>query len=317
MNRRTFLAQLSAAAVSVPVLSARGLSAFQGTGAAASIPPAVLKRIGITTVVFRNRFKQTAPADQAASADLTLLKAPAFIHDNLGLSNVEVWNAHFENESLDYCRELKETAAKIGSRFTNIQLDAKYDLSSADAARRAESITFVKGWMDRAKAIGAPTLRANTGPEKSGTAFVPETIADSFKQLAAYGKTIGVKVLIENHTGFSAKVDNVLTLLKAVNDPNCGAITDWGNSPATTIEERVADMQKLMPYLTLVSAKELEFDANNKHVSYDVVPLIKATEASGFRGIYSIEFYSDKNQPPDPVAAARTMMAAIAANITA
>ena len=247
-----FFAHLSAAAAAVPVLSAEELRAFQGAGAASSIAPAVLKRIGITTVVFRNRFKQTAPAAQAANADLTLLKAPAFIRDNLGLSNVEVWNAHFDNESLDYCRELKETAAKIGSRFTNIQLDAKYDLSSSDAARRAESITFVKGWMDRAKAIGAPTLRANTGPERSGTPFVPETIADSFKQLAAYGKTIGVKILIENHIGFSAKVDNVVTILEAVNDPNCGAITDWGNSPATTIEERVADMKKLMRTLVAV-----------------------------------------------------------------
>lgn len=317
MNRRAFLAQLSAAAITVPVLSAKGMRAFQTNGAAPSIPPAILKRIGITTVVFRNRFRQTAPAAQASSADLTLLKAPAFIKDNLGISNVEVWNAHFDNESPEYCRELKETAAKIGSRFTNIQLDAKYDLSSTDAARRAESITFVKGWMDRAKAIGAPTLRANTGPEKSGAPFVPETIADSFKQLAAYGKTIGVKILIENHTGFSSKVDNVVTILKAVNDPNCGAITDWGNSAATTIEDRVADMKKLMPYLALVSAKELEFDSTNKHMSYDVVPLIKATEASGYRGIYSIEFYSDKNQPPDPVAAAKTMMAALAANIRA
>jgi hypothetical protein len=76
-------------------------------------------------------------------------------------------------------------------------------------------------------------------------------------------------------------------------------------------------MKKLMPYLALVSAKELDFDANNNHTSYDVVPLIKATEASGYRGIYSIEFYSEKNPPPDPVAAAKTMMAAIAANIRA
>ncbi len=53
-------------------------------------------------------------------------------------------------------------------------------------------------------------------------------------------------------------------------------------------------MQKLMPYLSLVSAKELDFDANNNHTSYDVVPLIKATEASGYRGIYSIEFYTDQ-----------------------
>ncbi len=316
MNRRVFLAQLSAAIAAAPVLSATRVSALQGAGVP-SIPPGVLRRIGITTVCFRNRFRQTAPKDATAGADLTLLTAPKFIADSLGIHNVEVWNAHFESESPEYCAQVKAAAAKVGSRITNIQLDSSYDLSSPNPARRAESIALVKGWMDRAKAVGATTLRANTGPEKAGAPFEPATIADSFKQLAAYGKTIGVKILIENHIGFSADVDKVVTLLKAVDDPNCRAITDWGNSKATDIDQRVADMQKLMPYLALVSAKELDFDANNNHTSYDVVPLIKATEASGYRGIYSIEFYTDKNPPPDPVVAARKMMTAIAANIRA
>ena len=47
-----------------------------------------------------------------------------------------------------------------------------------------------------------------------------------------------------------------------------------------------------------MSAKELDFDENNKHVNYDVVPIIKATEASGYKGIYSIEFYGE---PPKDV----------------
>ena len=316
MNRRVFLAQLSAAIGAAPVLSATRVSALQGAGVPA-IPPAVLQRIGITTVCFRHRFLATAPKDAAARADLTLLTAPKFIADSLGIHNVEVWNAHFESESPEYCAQVKDAAAKVGSRITNIQLDSSYDLSSSNAARRTESIALVKGWMDRGKAVGATTLRANTGPEKAGAPFEPATIADSFKQLAAYGKTIGVKILIENHIGFSADVDKVVTILEAVDDPNCRAITDWGNSKATDIDQRVADMKKLMPYLALVSAKELDFDANNNHTSYDVVPLIKATEASGYRGIYSIEFYTDKNPPPDPVVAARKMMTAIAANIRA
>ena len=51
--------------------------------------------------------------------------------------------------------------------------------------------------------------------------------------------------------------------------------------------------------------------------SRPVVPLIKATEASGYRGIYSIEFYTEKNPPSDPVVAARKMMTMLAANIRA
>src|SRR4029450_3235889 len=123
MNRRVFLAQLSAAAGVASVLSPTRLRALQGTGAA-SIPPAVLQRIGITTVCFRNRFKQTAPKDAVDKADLTLLAAPQFIAASPAIHNVEVWNAHFESESPEYCAQVKDAAAKVGSRITNIQLDA-------------------------------------------------------------------------------------------------------------------------------------------------------------------------------------------------
>jgi hypothetical protein len=71
----------------------------------------------------------------------------------------------------------------------------------------------------------------------------------------------------------------------------------------------------MFPYLEFVSAKELDFDEQNRHVNYDVVPLIKATEASGYKGIYSIEFYG--KPPKDVVAAARDLIAAISANIKA
>jgi len=60
---------------------------------------------------------------------------------------------------------------------------------------------------------------------------------------------------------------------------------------------------------------ELDFDENNRHVNYDVVPIIKATEASGYKGIYSIEFYG--KPPKDTVAAARDLIKALSANISA
>src|SRR4029450_179646 len=120
MNRRVFLAQLSAAVGVASVLSPTRLRALQGTGAAA-IPPAVLQRIALPTVCFPNRFKQTAPKDAVDKADLTLLAAPKFIADSLGIHNVEVWNAHFENASLDYCAQIKDAAAKVGPRHTKIR----------------------------------------------------------------------------------------------------------------------------------------------------------------------------------------------------
>jgi sugar phosphate isomerase/epimerase len=317
MNRRRFLQQGSRALAAAPLYSLASRPRMQaGAGRATqTIPPVALSRLGITTVCFRERFPATRTKGVAAPAggDLTLLTAPKFIADELGLHNVEIWSAQFADLSLDYCKQVKAAAAAVGSTITDVQVDGSENLSDPDPAKRTASIATIKQWMDRAAAVGAPRMRANTG---AGTpeAWDVNRTADSFKQLAQYGKNIGVKILIENHIGYSADIDKVVQLAKAVNDPNCGVISDWGNTPSTSPADRVAGLSKLLPYLSFVSAKELDFDDQNKHVSYDIVPLIKATEASGYRGIYSIEFYS--NRPPrDVVAAAKDMMQTIAANL--
>ena len=310
MKRRSFLHQSIGALAAAP---------FYSRLHAADIPPGILSRIGITTVCFRERFPATRTKNKPAPAggDLKMIDAPKFIADQLGLHNVEVWNFQFDDTSMEFCRRLKQAAGQVGSRIINIQLDGPYDLSSPDATKRGESMKFVKGWMDRTAAMGAPTMRANSGGEAPGSVWDLDRTAGSFRELSDYGKKIGVKILVENHIGFSRDIDKAVAIVKAVKDPNCRMICDWGNTPATTNPERVSALSKIFPYLELVSAKELDFDSQNRHTSYDIVPIIKATEDSGFRGIYSIEFYTEKSPPPDPVIAAKNMIQVLAASIKA
>ena len=309
MRRREFISLSGRALATVPFWSSTPL--FQ------SVPPAVLKRIGITTVCFRDRFSQTRGKDAGpipAGQELTLLSAPKLIADTLGLHNVEIWSAQFADMSIDYCKQIKTAAEGVGSRIINIQVDGSENLSDPETAKRTQSIATIKEWMDRSAAVGAPTLRANTGGGPPEAWDVNRT-ADSFRQLANYGKKIGVKILVENHTGYSADIDKVVSIAKAVNDPYCRVISDWGNTPSSSEEARVAGLSKFFPYLELVSAKQLDFDEQNRHINYDVVPLIKATEASGYKGIYSIEFYG--KPPKDTVAAAKEMIKALVANVRA
>jgi len=314
MDRRVFVKFGGRALAAAPLYAA--LRPLVQTLEAQAIPAAVMNRIGITTVCFRNQFAATRPqnAPTGTAPALTLLDAPKYIADQLGIHNVEVWNRHFDEMTIDYCRRVKAAAAAAGSRITNIQLDGPYDLSSADEAQRSQSITFVKGWMDRAAALGAPHMRANPGGRPGD--MIPERVIDSFRQLAAYGRTINVKVLVENHTGLSQPIPGCVEIVRRVNDPFCRALSDWGNSPSESQEARVKALAEQFPYLEFISAKEVDFDAENRHISYDIVPIIKATEASGFRGIYSIEFFGQQ-QPRDVVAAARAMVQTLAANIRA
>jgi sugar phosphate isomerase/epimerase len=322
MNRRSFLQHSGRALAAAPLVSlASGLVGTELEAAVQGIPPAILKRIGITTVCYRESFPASLKlyGVKGPGGSMSLLTAPKFIADNLGLHNVEVWNAQFAETSLDYCRKVKAAAEAAGSRIINIQVDLGADdnLSDPDAAKRAATLTLAKGWVDRAQAIGAPSLRVNTGGGPDA-AWDANRTAAMFKQLSAYAKTKGVVVLIENHIGYSADIDKVVQVLKAVNDPNCRAICDWGNTPAKgSLNDKIAALSKLFPYLYLLSAKELDFDAQNHHSSYDIAPIIKATEASGFKGIYSIEFYTENRPPHDVTAAAKDMIKTLAANIKA
>src|SRR5207344_816139 len=97
MNRRRFLQHGSRALAAVPLYSLA--SGFESPSVAEapvqSIPAAALNWIGITTVCFRERFPATRSRGAVAppGGDLTLLTAPRFIADQLGVHNVEIWNS--------------------------------------------------------------------------------------------------------------------------------------------------------------------------------------------------------------------------------
>jgi sugar phosphate isomerase/epimerase len=320
MNRRRFLEYGSRVVALSPILGPLVAERLVSPVYAQAIPAAVMNRIAISTDCFRLQFKTTFARGQSGPPanlpPLDLLTAPKYIADQVGIHNVEIWAPHFEDLSIDYCRQIKATAAAAGSRIVNVQLDVlnppDYDLQAANDSERVRSIAFVKEWMDRTAAVGAPHLRVNPGGRPGDP--VPERVIDSYRQLAAYGKTINVKVLVENHTGLSRPIPGCIEIVKRVNDPFCRALSDWGNTPAASQTARVEALTQMFPLIEFVSAKEVDFDEQNRHISYDIVPIIEATEASGYRGIYSIELWGDRH-PVNVVSAVKDMMQTVAQNI--
>jgi L-ribulose-5-phosphate 3-epimerase UlaE len=281
---------------------------------AAGIPGAdrdPMSRIGCTTVSFRSRFPATRRDKAVLADDLTLLDVPLLFAEKLGIHNVELWSQHFTDTSPEYCRSIRKAAADVGSRIVNIQLDDPgYHLSHPDAARRGESVKFVKSWMDRAAACGAPSIRVNTGGSKQP--FNLQNTGNGYRQLAAYGQQIDVKVLIENHGGYSLDANNVVALAQYVDSPFCRILPDFGNMPTDfSWDQRSTFLKQLLPFAELVSAKGMVFDKHYNHLSYDVGACVQLAEAKGFRGIYSIELWDRSYQVPDPILAIKQMTAII------
>src|SRR5690348_10525873 len=100
MDRRSFLRYRSRAAAPAPFSAAApaldGASRLYAAGQA--VHPGVLRRIGIRTVCFRDRCASARGKNDGpvpAGQELTLLTAPKYTADALGLHNVEICSAQF------------------------------------------------------------------------------------------------------------------------------------------------------------------------------------------------------------------------------
>lgn len=310
LGRRRFLAGTAATA---------GSALMAGKVAFAAQAIRRTKRIAATTVCFRRWFPQAWPigGGSARSRKLDLLGFPAFLVQEVGITNVEVWAPHFASDDLRYVARLREAADRAGARICNIQLDQlPYDLSEPDVWARAHAIEYVKGWIDRAAILGCTSVRPQTDNGIPGRAFDAESIGFAYRELAAYGREKGVAVLVENHGGFSQSIARVMEIVQAADDANCKTLADWGNSPAKETTDRISDLGPLFPRLGLVSAKGLRFDDAYRHRDYDIGAIVDATERSGYRGLYSIELYVDgPDQPRDPVKAVKAMTEVITAHL--
>ncbi len=328
-SRRWFLRRGAQAAAALPfsssavelLLASARAEAQSGAGALA-VPPAVLNRLAVTTSTFRFLFappvgsKQPEDWPPPLRHDLTTLTAPQYVADQTGLRNLELWTPLFSEDSLSYAEKVRQAADSAGMSIVNLQLDTQYNLSHPDPTERAASVDVVKRWMDISKAVGSPSARVNTGGSVAGEAFDVKITGESFRQLLDYGRKIGLKVLLENHIGYSRSFDNLIALLNYVNDPDLRLVFDWGNALDTT-EARVAAAQRMMPYIELVSAKGRAFDEQYHHTSFEIEPVVRALEQGGFQGIYSVELWYTEKPIPDPAHAARSFAQTIAETIQA
>jgi sugar phosphate isomerase/epimerase len=260
-----------------------------------------MERIGMSTVMFRTRFDASKPENmERPENELTLLDIPEYFADRYKLHNLEFWSLHFESLSKAYLESLRKQIEQSRSRLINIQFDGsqlegqqrqQYNLADLDEGRRSQSIVLVKKWIDVAVAVGSPAVRANAGKGS------PQAAIQSLKEINGYAIQKGIRLLVENHFGVETDPDDHIRIIKQVGPENCHTLPDFGNYPPEL--DRYSSLKKIMPYAYLVSAKVIDFDQNWRHTSFDFDRCMQIAEASGFRGIYSVEQWAPDHQPLD------------------
>lgn len=262
-------------------------------------------RLCAAVVSFRDWFAQTPArytSGRIPARRMALIDYPQFVANELGLPAAELWSIYFDDLSPDYCRKLGDAAARAGVSIRNILLDrTDANLGASDIAAREHAVAAVRDWIDRAAAAGAASVRINPVRPAHGV-FDPATIADSYLRLAEHGATQGIGVLIENHRPHFDDVGHLLDLHARVARPNFALLADSGNIIAPDDSSRIAALTRMLPVTALVAIKGVALTAQDTEGEYDMAALVRAAEASGYRGVYSIELFSYVMEMPlDPV----------------
>lgn len=296
MRRRTFLSYSSGLAICIAFGSSLVRAATDSN-----------QRLGMSTVTFRSRFKQTA-ATAPIDNELTLLKVPGFYRERFGVRNLELWSKHFESLEPAYLKELRAHVKEAGAQVLNVQVDADYDLASTDEAVRQQSLTTARQWIDAAALLGSRAVRVNPGHTDGS---IGKSIA-SMREVNAYCKAKGLPLLIENHFGLEMNPDVHLRIREEAGPQNVYTLPDFGNYPTQTMWE---SLRKILPFAYMVSAKTVEFNQHMEHVSYDFDRCVKMAEGLGFKGIYSVEQWSREDLSVDPEKVVDWMLRHVRANI--
>jgi sugar phosphate isomerase/epimerase len=113
----------------------------------------------------------------------------------------------------------------------------------------------------------------------------------AYHELGEYGRTKGVKVLIENHGNVAGKAENIVAIIKGAGPGEVGAVPDFGNFAEA---ERFHGLELLFPYASVVCHARYETpggpEMDGKLVTFDMARCMKIAAAAGFGGVYSAEF---------------------------
>jgi L-ribulose-5-phosphate 3-epimerase len=254
------------------------------------------------------------------SGKLDNLDFPAFAKNECGIDAVEYVNQFFKDKARDeaYLTELKKRCSDLGVTSVLIMCDGEGNLGNPDDAERKKAVENHHQWVEAAKFLGCHSIRVNaaSGGEREEQA---KLAADGLRQLAEYGATHGISVIVENHGGLSSDGSWLAGVIKAVDLPNCGTLPDFGNFRLGDGEtyDRYQGVEELMPFAKGVSAKSYGFDAAGNETTIDYRRILKIVLDAGYRGYIGVEWEGEKPDEKEGVLLTKKLLETVRDEMTA
>jgi sugar phosphate isomerase/epimerase len=232
------------------------------------------------------------------SPSMTLLEFPALVVKQFGVRGVEPLSAHFHSTDAAYLGQFREAVEKAGAHIVNIPLDERYSFYHPDLSIRQKAIDTGKQWVDVAKAIGSPSIRAHIEGVRGMKPDV-DRAAESLRQLADYGGSQDIVINLENDDAVSEDAFFIVHVIQKVNHPFLHALPDFANSMQSgdpAFDYRAIAAMFRHAY-NISHAKFGETISHNKFAAVDVKKTLGIAKAAGYRGYFSMEWEGPGQDP--------------------
>jgi hypothetical protein len=241
--------------------------------------PALAGKLGVVTAIL-SRHMSVAPAP----GKFTLLELPRVLRDELDLTIIDYNSVNFPNFDPAMLEKLRSNTEDAGCVATNLKMNQKVDMGSADDAVREQALKVYRKTIDAAALLGLRWVR----PLPQPTNEHPEILVDSLRHLADYAAESGIAVLVENFGWMMDDPDSVVKLLKAIDRPGqVAAGIDTGNWADN--EVRYPALEKSMPLAVTCDFKAKVMADDGSHAAYDLKKCFDIAWAAGFRGPWAFE----------------------------
>ncbi len=205
----------------------------------------------------------------------------------LRLDGVELTTYWFPSNEQSYLKRLKRLATHRGLPISCVGISTNF--CSSDPAKKELTVKAVAEGLDTARELGAPCIRVFGGavPQGSTEAQATGWTIETLKTCMDYAEEKGIVIAMENHHGITARADNVIKMVKAVDSPWFRVNLDLGNYFESTYE----DLAKTVPYAVHAHAK-----INCAKTELDYQRIKRILEDGGYNGFLSIEYEEKEDQ---------------------
>ena len=231
------------------------------------------------------------------AGELKPLDFPAFAKKTFGITKVDVWDGAFKKDknNPEFYKKLKARADAEGVEIFLLMVGSLNASHTADEKLQKSAKSFFPG-VDHAAILGCTYLRVFL--KANDKAPKEESIASCVKALrtlADYAKTKNIIIAIEPATSKRTRDGlYLIDVVKELNHSHCKLMPDFGKLQPG--EKMYTDVEAMMPYSALVSAKAKDFNEDGSQKEFDYPRLMKIIKDSGFKDLIAIE-YEGKNLP--------------------